>query len=242
MAKQLRGGIVRTRWQPILMLALILLVFAASYGASRLLSGSIDQPRIAPEQETSSVGAGAAQVSPPFRVSDFTLTSKTGEPMSLSELRGKPTLLVFGYTNCPDVCPMTLAEFTQVKTLLGDNANDVNFLFVTVDGQRDTPQVMTNYLDGFDESFYGMIGDDETLTRISNEYGLVYADDAVFDDHDHADGVADNHDHAQDEYSVGHSSPSFLIDQNGFLRTVFFFGAKAETMADNVRELLGESA
>ncbi|MBE0689844.1 MAG: SCO family protein, partial [Anaerolineae bacterium] len=145
MAKQLRSATNNARLQPILLLALILLVFAASYGASTLLSSNIGPAQSAPAPTPSS--GGAARVTPPYHVSDFTLTSKTGEPMSLSDLHGKPTMLMFGYTHCPDVCPLTLAQYEQVKGVLGDTANDVNFLFISVDGERDTPEVVTDYLE-----------------------------------------------------------------------------------------------
>lgn len=241
MIDQLRSSTSSARLRPVFFVALIVLVFAASYGASTLLSSSAGQSQSAAAPAPSN-GGGAARVNPPFRVSDFTLTSKTGEPMSLSNLRGKPVMLMFGYTHCADVCPLTLAHYRQVKDLLGDAGNDVNFLFISVDGTRDTPQVVNDYLARFDPSFFGMIGDPDTLDRISSEYGLVYSVDAPIDDHDHVDGAADDHSHAQDDYSVEHSSPSFLIDRNGFLRTVFFFGANAETMAESLREVLGEDA
>src|SRR5690606_25230240 len=106
-------------------------VFAAGFAITRILTTT--QPQTAPSASENPASGGAAIVNPPHRLQDFTLTSHTGEPVSLSDFRGKAVLLLFGYTNCPDVCPGTLAEFVRVKRELGARAADVAFVLVSVD-------------------------------------------------------------------------------------------------------------
>ena len=83
---------------------------------------------------------------PPVPVRNFELTNQDGQPTRLSDLRGKTVMLFFGYTHCPDVCPVTIADFVQLKKKLGSNADKMAFVLVSVDGERDTPAVLKNYL------------------------------------------------------------------------------------------------
>jgi protein SCO1/2 len=179
---------------------------------------------------------GGALVDPPHRVDDFTLTSHTGDSISLHEMRGRAVLMFFGYTHCPDVCPTTLADYRRVKQALGDDADDVNFVFVSVDGVRDTPDVLTDYLSRFDPDFIGMTGDEATLRQIGAEYGLMFQLETVNVGHEHDD----DHEHDLDDenYFVQHTSPSFLIDRDGYLRMVYFYGTEPETIAEGIRQVL----
>lgn len=86
------------------------------------------------------------RIEPPAQLSDFTLPSSLGRNLSLSELRGKPVVLFFGYTFCPDVCPMTLSELKRVKAELGADGERLQVVFVSVDGERDTPEVLARHL------------------------------------------------------------------------------------------------
>lgn len=179
---------------------------------------------------------GAAVVDPPYQVQDFTLTSHTGEPISLSDLRGRAVLMFFGYTHCPDVCPTTLADYRRVKQALGDDANDVAFVFISVDSERDTPDLLTRYLGNFDTEFIGMTGDETTLRRMGAEYGLMYQQETLNVGHEHDHG----HDHNLDEenYFVQHTSPSFLIDPDGYLRLVYFYGTEPDVIIEGIRQVL----
>src|SRR5215831_12793340 len=114
-----------------------------------------------PSQARPAVGAqdqpsGGAVVKPPFQVRDFTLTNQAGAPLNLKDLRGRAIVLFFGYTHCPDMCPTTLADLTQVKKLLGAEAERIAIVFVTVDSRRDTPVVLKEYLNHFDPGFIGL--------------------------------------------------------------------------------------
>ncbi len=181
--------------------------------------------------------SGGASVNPPFQVHDFTLTNQAGAPMSLKDLRGRAVVLFFGYTHCPDVCPATLADFTQVKKSLGAQADKVTFVFVTVDSKRDTPAVLKEYLNHFDPGFIGLTSDETTLHSMAAEYSAYFSSPT---DQHKEDGHEHHHeeDIDSDNYFVEHTSPSYLIDPRGFLRVVYFNGTSAEVMANGIRQIL----
>ncbi len=156
-------------------------------------------------------------VDPPVRVQDFTLPSSTGEPMSFSDLDGQWRVLFIGYMHCPDFCPTTLAEYRRVKALLGDAAEQVTFVYLSVDGARDTPELLRTYLDNFDPAFVGFAGDDETLARIQPDYGFYYRRNLTTG--------------SQMLYTIDHSTRSYLIDPDGLLRTTFTYQTEPQTMA-----------
>lgn len=159
---------------------------------------------------------------PPVEISDFTLPASTGNDLSLSDLEGQYVLMFFGYTFCPDVCPTTLAEFRQVKSILGDDASDVTFLFVSVDPERDTPDAVREYIGRFDADFIGMSGDDEILTEIGEPFGLYYQ-------RWEAEG---------ENYPIDHTARSFLLDPQGNLILSFAYGTDAEVIADGIRQMM----
>ena len=124
-------------------------------------------------------------IDPPKELADFTLRSHTGAPLSLSDLRGRPVLLFFGYTHCPDVCPMTMVAWKKVKTELGAAADDIAFVFVSVDGERDTPEVLAEFLNKYHSTFIGLSGNVATLRTVGKDYGLYFehqkpGDDAAY--------------------------------------------------------------
>ncbi|MBN1965380.1 MAG: SCO family protein [Anaerolineae bacterium] len=168
-------------------------------------------------------------IDPPRPVSDFTLTDQTGAPFSLSDLRGRAVLLFFGYTHCPDVCPLTLLEFRRVHDLLGTQAGDVAFVFVSVDGARDTPEALasTFALRGVDDFAIGLTGDEAALRRIGADYGLYF------------ERQADTG--SQADYLVDHTANSFLVDREGRLTTIFTFGTEPEQIAARIRDLWAAS-
>ena len=199
-----------------------------------------------PSQASLPVGAGdkpsgGAVVNPPFQIHDYTLTNQVGAPMSLADLRGRAIVLFFGYTHCPDVCPNTLAEFTQVKASLGTQADRVAFVLVTVDSQRDTPEVLKDFLNQFDPGFIGLTGDQTTLHNMAAEYGAYFslpADQQIEDGHQqhHEEGIN------SDNYFVQHTSPAYLIDPRGFLRVVYFNGTSPAVIASGIRQILQEAS
>jgi protein SCO1 len=164
---------------------------------------------------------------PPKPLGDFTLTSQEGTPLSLSDLRGKPALLFFGYTSCPDVCPTTLADFKQIQTALGVQAEDVTFVLVSVDGVRDTPARLAEYLKPFGNGFVGLTGDSTTVAQVAKTFG------AYFEPVDGAGGG---------DYLVDHGAYTFLVDDAGNLRAVYSYGTRPDLLATDLRQLLDERA
>jgi protein SCO1 len=163
---------------------------------------------------------------PPKELADFTLTDQTGAPLSLQDLRGRPALVFFGYTNCPDVCPLTLAEWKKVKQDLGDAAGDIAFVFISVDPARDTPEVVGRFLQGYDPSFTGLTGDVSTVEAIGKDFGIFF--------HAHDDDGSDG------PQLVDHSSYSFLLDHDARLHMIYSYGMPAETITTDIRALLAQ--
>lgn len=166
------------------------------------------------------------QIDPPAPLTDFTLPSSTGAPIGLTDLRGKPTLIFFGYTSCPDVCPTTMVDFKKAKDELGADSAGVNFVLISVDPERDTPEVLARYLQNFDPAFIGLQGDDATLRRIGRDYGLYYQRHTP-----ETEGGP---------YLVDHSSAIYLADAEGRLRTIYSYGTPAEVYVRDLRRLMDE--
>lgn len=165
---------------------------------------------------------GGTMIDPPRELSDFTLIGTDGQPLSLSDLRGKVTLLFFGYTHCPDVCPLTMGEYKRIKAALGDQADEVNFLMISVDGERDTPEHLNRYIGSFDEDFLGMTGTEDDLKRIGTDYGLFFQANTE----------------EGENYTVDHTASMFMVDQEGYLRTIFTFGTEPDVITGYVQDLL----
>lgn len=227
---------VMKRPTPFIMMGIVMVVLLSSFILGSLVRAAMSQPAREEQQD----GGGAARVEPPHLLQDFTLMNHQGDLTSLSDLRGQPVLMLFGYTNCPDVCPTTLAKFRVVAEELGEEANDVAFVFVSVDAQRDTPEVVSQYLAQFSDQFIGLIGETEVLNQIAPDYGLMVEEEEPTDQDHHESH--DEHDDHHDDYAVSHTSPAFLIDQDGYLRMVFFQGTSIQTMVDRVREVLALDA
>ena len=160
-------------------------------------------------------------IKPALMLRDFTLPSSLGEPMSLSDFNGKYRMMFFGYLHCPDFCPLTMAEFKRVKQLLGELASEVDFIYVSVDGARDTPELLASWLDNFDSEFIGFQGDDVTLADIQPDYGFYYQRRLDTG--------------SQAEYVVDHSTRSYLIDREGRLRSSFTYDTEPEAIAAALR-------
>jgi len=159
----------------------------------------------------------------PDVVADFTLTSSTGDQLSLSDLRGKVVLLYFGYTFCPDACPTTLNELKKVPPALGDRADEVQVVMVTVDPQRDTPEVLREYLSYFDPSFLGLTGTEEEVLAAATPLGIYFSA--------HEGSAATG-------YLVDHTTSVLAIDKDGYLRLLYSFETPGEDIAADMRHLV----
>lgn len=157
------------------------------------------------------------------QAADFKLTDRNGNPFQLSDQKGKIVLLFFGYTHCPDVCPVTLSDFGKIRSQLGEKAENVEFVFITTDPKRDTPDQINRYLTNFDVGIQGLTGQEQDLEKIWNAYG-VYRE------------TVDQQ--GTDFYLVDHSSRVYLIDQQGNLRLTYIFGTESESIASDVTYLL----
>jgi protein SCO1/2 len=162
---------------------------------------------------------------PPKPLTDFTLTDQHGQPFQLSAQRGKVTLLYFGYTNCPDFCPTTMGDWKQVKQQLGAEAENVRFVLISVDPERDTEQALKEYLDHFDPTFVGLRPRPEQVEPLSREYGV---------------GV-DRHSQHRAPDPARHGSYVYAVDQEGQLRLLFSADVGPQQMADDIRHLLQSS-
>jgi protein SCO1/2 len=171
----------------------------------------------------SSEFAGQA-ITPPPPPMDFTLKAPDGSEFRLSQYRGKVVILSFGYTFCPDVCPTTLVELSQVRARLGEAAKRVQVAFITLDPRRDTPERLRLYTTAFDPSFIGLTGNDEQLAQVQRMYGVVAEKQEV-------SGTSA-------DYLIAHSAYTYVLDPAGRLRLLFPFGLSIEEMADDIVQLL----
>lgn len=168
---------------------------------------------------------GSAIGTPVPPAMDFELLGTDGAPYRLSDQRGKVVLIYTGFTNCPDFCPGTLAKFKQIADNLGEDAAQVEFVFVTVDPDRDTPEVIANYLNSFSPDLIGLTGTLEQLEKVWVGYG--------------AGRIVEQPD-GDGNYEVSHSTRVWVIDKNGLLRITFPFEMNASDMTHDVQLLLAE--
>jgi len=168
---------------------------------------------------------GSTAIDPPAEMSDFTLTNQDGELTSLSDLRGKYVLLTFGYTHCPDVCPLTLNEFRRVRDSLDDLAENVEFVFISVDGQRDTPEAIKQYFETRKlEGFIGLTGEETDLMALGTDYGLFFE-------------VGENT--SKGGYLVNHTAGSYLLDPEGRWIMRYQFGALPSMIVKDLQTFMG---
>ena len=191
----------------------------AGLAAALLLAGGAMAffARETPQPQALKAGA----FDPPHAAPAFVLDGSNGAEVSLAQYRGKVVLLTFGFTHCAAVCPTTLAALAQARGRLGDAADGVQVVFVTVDPERDTAAHMRDYLAAFDKSFVGATGDPAVLAAVREDYGVTAEREGTGPD-----------------YAMAHTSSIFLIDQAGRLRGLMPFGHDAADFAHDVALLL----
>lgn len=156
---------------------------------------------------------------------DFTLAATDGGTFRLSEQRGRIVLLFFGYTSCPDVCPTTLAEANQVLRGLRGDAGRVTFVFITVDPERDTPEILARYTTAFHPAILGLTGTPDQLAAVRQAYGVIAEKEVL------PDSAAG--------YVMNHTARIYLVDGEGRLRLSYAFGTPPEDILADLRHLLG---
>ena len=154
----------------------------------------------------------------------FTLTGSDGKPFASSHLLGNPAAIFFGFTRCPDVCPTTMLEMKEVMRKLGPDADKVQVLFVTLDPERDTQQVLAQYVPAFDPRFLGLFGDSATTLKTAKEFKVFY---------EKRPGSSPG------AYTIDHTAASFVFDRKGRLR-LYVKHDQIGTLPDDIRTLLNE--
>ena len=154
---------------------------------------------------------------------DMAMQDGSGQVRTLADYQGKVAVIFFGFTQCPDVCPTAMAELSQAMTLLGDDAQKVQVIMISVDPARDTPEVLSAYVQAFNPSFVGLTGTPEQLSTTAKSFKTYYAKSA---------GAT------PEQYSMDHASSFYILDQQGEARVLASGNSSAQDIAHDIRQLL----
>jgi len=187
-------------------------LLAAVVAAAMLSACGADSPRF---QNADITGASFGR--------DFVLTDAKGKTRRLADFRGKAVVLFFGYTQCPDVCPAAMATLAEAMRQLGPLSHAVQGIFITLDPERDTPELLSRYVPAFHPSFIGLHGDAAQTEAVAKEFKVVFRK---------VPGAT------AETYTVDHSAGMFVFDPEGRLRLFVSHGQSADTLARDLRELL----
>jgi protein SCO1 len=154
---------------------------------------------------------------------DFALPDVNGQTKTLADFKGKAVVLFFGFAQCPDVCPTTMAEIAAVKKSLGKDGEKVTAVFITVDPERDTPQVLKAYMESFDPSFTALRGTPEQTAALAKYFKIYYKK---------VEGKTPT------SYTIDHTAASFVYDPQGKLRLYTRYGMGAQALAEDLKLLL----
>jgi protein SCO1 len=154
---------------------------------------------------------------------DFALLDHNGKPRTLADFRGKVVVLFFGYTSCPDVCPTTMAELANIMKQLGPQADQVQVLFVTLDPERDTREVLASYVPAFDKRFLGLYGDAAATAKAAREFKVFYSK---------VPGATPG------SYTIDHMAGTYVFDRAGKLRLFMRNGENPQAILHDLRQLL----
>ncbi|GAB4551063.1 MAG: SCO family protein [Anaerolineae bacterium] len=190
-----------------------------------LLSGCA--PATAPTTSPTPTQQGIVRpLQSPIQINDFTLTNQDGQTVTFAALHDKPLLMFFGFTHCPDVCPITLANMRNVRQELGEQADAVKMVFVSVDGKRDTPEVLAKHLALYDADFIGLTGPEDVVRVVTQQFGVQFRAEEP-----RPDG----------SYNITHTASTFLVDTEGKLRTIYSYGTDPDlpkVVAADIRNFL----
>lgn len=155
----------------------------------------------------------------------FSLADHNGKIRTLQDFQGKVVMMFFGYTQCPDVCPTSMTEMAQVKQLLGKDGERIQGLFVTVDPERDKPEMLKEYMAAFDPTFLALVPTPEQLAVLAKDYKVYYKK---------VEGTTST------SYTMDHMAGNFIYDPQGKLRLFTRYGTKPELTAADIRQLLAD--
>lgn len=153
----------------------------------------------------------------------FELIDHNGQARTLADFQGKAVVIFFGYTQCPDVCPTSMTELAQTKQLLGEDGDRLQGLFVTVDPERDTPEVMKAYMAAFDPTFLALYAPEGALKQVADSFRIYYKK---------VDGPTPT------SYTMDHSAGSYVYDPEGRIRLYHRYGSGAPGLASDIKQLL----
>ena len=151
------------------------------------------------------------------------MPDQNGQPRTLADFKGKVVVVFFGYTQCPDVCPTTMVELAQVKKALGADGERVQGLFVSIDPERDTPEILKAYMASFDPSFVALRGTPEQTLAASKEFKVFYAK---------VPGKTEG------SYTMDHTAGSYILDGNGKVRLFERYGGGVDALTADLKALL----
>ena len=184
---------------------------------------------------TSSLLMGCSPDKPQFKSIDltgadyaqgFSLADHSGQSRTLKDFAGKVVVVFFGFTQCPDVCPTSMAELAEVKKLLGADGDKLQAIFITVDPERDTPEMLKAYMGNFDPNFLALRPTPEQLPQVAKDFKIYYKK---------VDGKT------KGSYTMDHSAGSYIFDQQGRIRLYNRYGTGAEVLASDIRLLIKSS-
>ena len=153
----------------------------------------------------------------------LSLPDQNGQPRTLADFKGKVIVVFFGYTQCPDVCPTTMVELAQVKKALGKDGERVQGVFVSIDPERDTPEILKTYMASFDPSFVALRGSVEQAQAAAKEFKVFFAK---------VPGKTEG------SYTMDHTAGSYVFDPSGKVRLFVRYGAGADALASDIKTLL----
>ena len=153
----------------------------------------------------------------------LSLTDHTGKPRTLADFKGKAVALFFGYTHCPDVCPTTMADMKKTMKLLGSRADELQVLFVTLDPERDTQEVLAQFVPSFDARFIGLRGSVEEIAATAKAF-------KIFSSKVQSEG--------RSAYTIDHSAGMYIFDKAGRIRLYIDYGEKPQDMANDIKSVL----
>ncbi len=156
---------------------------------------------------------------------DFSLPDQDGKVRTIKDFAGKVVVIFFGYTQCPDVCPTTMSELAEVKRSLGADGDRLQGVFITVDPERDTPEILKAYMANFDPTFVGLTGTPEQLAAVAKDFKIYYKK---------VDGKTPT------SYTMDHSAGSYIYDTKGALRVYSRYGSGAQALQSDVKALLAQ--
>ena len=153
----------------------------------------------------------------------FSLTDHNGQPRTLADFKGKAVVIFFGFTQCPDVCPTSMTEMAQAKQLLGADGDRLQGLFISIDPERDTPEIMKAYMAAFDPTFLALYAKPEELPEVAKSFKIYYKK------------VVGS---SPETYTMDHSAGSYVYDPQGRVRLYHRYGTGAQALADDLKKLL----